>query len=94
MDLIIIVTIARNDNIMNPTSKKEFKAILDRQQQSGLSIRDFCSNEAYTFSIFHYRKGKFGFAKPYRSHSREEFVSPVIAPVNLKPTLPVSVTPS
>jgi putative transposase len=43
---------------MNPVSKEEFKAILDRQQQSGLSIRDFCSNEAYTVSSFHYWKSK------------------------------------
>lgn len=69
---------------MIPTSKEEFKAILDRQQQSGLSIRDFCSNEAYTVSSFHYWKSKFGFARPYRSHSREELGSAVIAPVSLK----------
>jgi putative transposase len=52
---------------MYPVSKEEFKAILDRQQQSGLSIRDFCSNEAYTVSSFHYWKSKFGFARAYRS---------------------------
>ncbi len=71
---------------MIPTSKEEFKAILDRQQQSGLSIRDFCSNEAYTLSSFHYWKSKFGFSRPYRSHVGVELTSPVIAPVSLKPT--------
>lgn len=70
---------------MIPTSKEEFKAILDRQQQSGLSIRDFCSNEAYTLSSFHYWKSKFGFSRPYRSHSGVGLAPPVIAPVSLKP---------
>ncbi len=69
---------------MNPISKEEFKAILDRQQQSGLSIRDFCSNESYTVSSFHYWKSKFGFARPYRSQSREESAPPGIAPVSFK----------
>lgn len=79
---------------MIPTSKEEFKAILDRQQQSGLSIRDFCSNEAYTVSSFHYWKSKFGFARPYRSHSREELAPPLIAPVSLKPAHPGCVASS
>ena len=79
---------------MNPVSKEEFKAILDRQQQSGLSIRDFCSNEAYTVSSFHYWKSKFGFARPYRSQSREEFAPPAMAPVSLKSALPGSVCSS
>ena len=79
---------------MIPISKEEFKAILDRQQQSGLSIRDFCSNEAYTVSSFHYWKSKFGFARSYRSQSREDVVSPAIAPVSLKSALPGSVCSS
>lgn len=79
---------------MIPTSKEEFKAILDRQQQSGLSIRDFCSNEAYTVSSFHYWKSKFGFSRPYRSHNHQELVPPVIAPVSLKPGHPGCVTSS
>jgi len=74
---------------MIPTSKEEFKSILDRQQQSGLSIRDFCSNEAYTVSSFHYWKSKFGFSWPYRSHNRQDLVPPVIAPVSLKPSTSV-----
>ena len=79
---------------MIPISKEEFKVILDRQQQSGLSIRDFCSNEAYTVSSFHYWKSKFGFARSYRSQSREELVSPAIAPVSFKSALPGSVCSS
>ena len=79
---------------MIPTSKEEFKAILDRQQQSGLSIRDFCSNESYTVSSFHYWKSKFGFARPYRSQSREEVVPPAIAPISFKSALPGSVSSS
>jgi putative transposase len=79
---------------MIPTSKEEFKAILDRQQQSGLSIRDFCSNEAYNVSSFHYWKSKFGFARPYRSQSREESAPVGFAPVSLKSALPDSVSSS
>lgn len=71
---------------MIPTSKEVFKAILDRQQQSGLSIRDFCSNEAYTVSGFHYWKSKFGFSRPYRSHSGVGLAPPLIAALSLKPT--------
>ena len=82
------MTFAGKVNIMIPTSKEEFKAILNRQQQSGLSIRDFCSNEAYTVSSFHYWKSKFGFARPYRTQSREESAPEGLAPVSLKPTLP------
>jgi putative transposase len=72
---------------MIPTSKEEFKAILDRQQQSGLSIRDFCSNEVYTVSSFHYWKSKFGFARPYRNQSRGESIPEGFAPVSLKSAL-------
>jgi len=75
---------------MIPTSKEEFKAILDRQQQSGLSIRDFCSNEAYTVSSFHYWKSKFGFARQYRTLSREASDPEGFAPVSLKSALPGS----
>ena len=44
--------------------------ILERQQSSGLSIKDFCSNESYTVSSFHYWKSKFGLTRPYNNHSR------------------------
>ena len=69
---------------MIPTSKDGFKLILERQQRSGLNIRDFCMNEGYTVSSFHYWKSKFGFARPYRLHGRDDLSSPVIAPVSLK----------
>lgn len=61
-------------------SKEEFLEILSRQQRSGLAIKDFCVNEAYTESSFYYWKGKFGLSRPYHAErsSSEEF-----APVNL-----------
>ena len=67
---------------MQKMSKEEFLEILSRQQRSGLTIKDFCVNEAYTESSFYYWKGKFGLSRPYHagrpSSSLEEF-----APVNL-----------
>ena len=67
---------------MNPISKEEFSQILQRQQQSGLSIKDFCSNETYTVSSFHYWKSKFGFTQPYNNHPWED--SPQkLAPINI-----------
>lgn len=65
---------------MQKMSKEEFLEILSRQQRSGLTIKDFCTNEAYTESSFYYWKGKFGLSRPYHSarSSSEEF-----APVNL-----------
>lgn len=66
--------------IMRKMSKEEFLEILSRQQRSGLTIKDFCVNEAYTESSFYYWKGKFGLSRPYHAErsSYEEF-----APVNL-----------
>ena len=32
-------------------SKEEFLEILSRQQQSGLTIKDFCVNEAYSRTV-------------------------------------------
>lgn len=67
---------------MQKMSKEEFMEILSRQQRSGLTIKDFCLNEAYTESSFYYWKGKFGLSRPYHvdrhSSSLDEF-----APVNL-----------
>lgn len=48
-------------------SKEEFLEILSRQERSGLTIKDFCTNEAYTESSFYYWKRKFGLSRPYRS---------------------------
>lgn len=50
-------------------SKEDFLAILSRQQQSGLSIKDFCENEAYPASCFHYWKSKYGLNRPHGSGS-------------------------
>lgn len=60
-------------------SKDDFLAILDRQQRSGLSIKDFCANEAYPASCFHYWKSKYGLTRPYGSgsHSSATEFAPV-----------------
>lgn len=50
-------------------SKEDFLAILSRQQQSGLTIKDFCENESYSVSCFHYWKSKYGLNRPYGSGS-------------------------
>ena len=55
---------------MKPTSKEEFSVILERQQESGLSIKDFCSNESYTVSSFYYWKSKFGLSRSYNNHHK------------------------
>lgn len=62
-------------------SKEDFLAILDRQQQSGLTIKDFCENEAYSVSCFHYWKSKYGLNRPYGSGSS----SGEFAPVSFRP---------
>jgi putative transposase len=41
---------------MIPISKEEFIVILEHQQSSGLSIKDFCANESYTVLSIHYWK--------------------------------------
>lgn len=48
-------------------SKEEFVVLLERWRSSGLSIKDFCANEAYRVSSFYYWKSKFGFSRSYRS---------------------------
>ena len=48
--------------------------ILKRQQESGLSVKDFCENQSYTASSFYYWKSKFGLTRPYNNHSREDAV--------------------
>ena len=42
--------------IMN---KEEFLSVYERQKVS-LTIKDFCENEVYSSSCFHYWKKKFG----------------------------------
>ena len=54
-------------------TKEEVKFILVRQQSSGLSVRDFCENEAYTLSNFNYWKSKFGFVRNYQKACISDF---------------------
>ena len=73
---------------MKPVSKEEFLAILERQQKSGLSIKDFCANESYTVSSFHYWKSKFGLSRSYNNNTSEAPTS-TLAPISIN--LPVKV---
>ena len=66
---------------MTPISKEEFMKILESQQSRGLSINDFCGNESYTVSSFHYWKSKFGLTRPYNNHSRETAIEK-LAPIS------------
>ena len=50
-------------------SKEEFLALYQRQQSSGLTIKDFCDNESYPASCFHYWKKKYGLSHPYTKHT-------------------------
>ena len=71
---------------MKPISKEEFLAILERQQKSGLSIKDFCANESYTVSSFHYWKSKFGLSRSYNNNTSEAPTS-TLTPISIN--LPV-----
>jgi len=59
---------------MTPISKEKFMVILKRQQESGLSVKDFCENQSYTASSFNYWKSKFGLTRPYNNHASETAV--------------------
>ena len=48
--------------------------ILKHQQESGLSIKDFCENQSYTASSFYYWKSKFGLTRPYNNHASKTAV--------------------
>lgn len=50
-------------------SKEEFLSIRDRQQESGLSIKDFCENESYPAASFYYWQSKFGLSRSYIASS-------------------------
>lgn len=65
---------------MRKMSKEEILEILSCQQRSGLTIKDFYANEAYTELSFYYWKEKFGFSRSYHAErsSSDEF-----APVSL-----------
>lgn len=71
---------------MTPISKEEFIMILERQQKSGLSIKDFCENESYTRSSFYYWKSKYGLTRPYNNHI-DGTPPDKLAPININ--LPV-----
>ncbi|MEA5062855.1 MAG: IS66 family insertion sequence element accessory protein TnpB [Petrimonas sp.] len=71
---------------MKPISKEEFIMILDRQEKSGLSIKDFCENESYTRSSFYYWKSKYGLTRPYNNHVNDTQAGK-LAPININ--LPV-----
>ena len=69
---------------MQPISKEEFTKILERQQKSGLSIKDFCENESYTRSSFYYWKSKYGLGRSYNNHSgNSAFME--LAPISVNP---------
>lgn len=63
-------------------SKDDFLTILARQQASGLSIKDFCENEAYPASCFYYWKSKYGLTRPCSpgSHPSHAEFAPVSFP--------------
>jgi len=56
-------------------------AVYERQQSSGLTIRDFCENEAYSVSCFHYWKKKLGLSRAYRNPPEKVPAAPFI-PLN------------
>lgn len=60
--------------------------LLERQRSSGLSIKDFCSNEVYTESSFHYWKSKFGYSRSYRTQQADTSIEQ-FAPVSFKSTV-------
>ena len=77
---------------MNPISKEEFIRILERQEQSGLSIKDFCENESYTESSFYYWKSKFGLTRPYNNHVQES-PSGKLAPISINAPVKTATCP-
>ena len=65
-------------------SRKKIIPVLFRQQQSGLSIADFCKNEGYSRSRFYLWKQKYGItewellAEASRLGAKDSFVPIVI----------------
>lgn len=64
-------------------TKEEFRHILERQQKSGLSIKDFCENETYPQSSFHYWKSKYGFVHPAEKPDNASLSS--LSPIRITP---------
>lgn len=56
-------------------SETKFLALYQRQQESGLSVREFCANEGVAYSTFYYWYKK---AKPRRG--KQEFIPLVVKP--------------
>ena len=63
--------------IMN---KEEFLSVYERQKVS-LTIKDFCENEVYSSSCFHYWKKKFGLR--YLHQPSDKFPGDTFIPLNL-----------
>jgi len=58
-------------------SETKFLELLDRQQECGLDIRSFCSNEGISKSTFYYWRKKL-----QQKESRKEFIPLVIKPAH------------
>ena len=71
-------------------SKEEFLALYQRQQSSGLTIKDFCDNESYPASCFHYWKKKYGLSHPYTKHTEPTGDSFIPLNINHTPAIPTS----
>lgn len=71
---------------MRPVMNKERFAVLhSRQQQSGLSIKDFCINESYCVATFYYWRKKFAIAtQPLKSSVS---VPKVLTPIRFPATV-------
>ena len=71
-------------------SKEEFLALYERQQSSGLTINDFCDNESYPASSFHYWKKKYGLSHPYTKHNEPTDDSFIPLDINHTPAISTS----
>jgi len=67
---MIFLILACKRIFMKPVSKESL-AILECQQKSGLSIKDFCTKESYSVSSFHYWITKFGLTRPNNNNAPE-----------------------
>jgi hypothetical protein len=56
-----------------------YKELLDQQQESGLTIKEFCSNQGVALATFHYWKKKL-LKKP----GREKFIPLVVKPSEME----------
>lgn len=69
-------------------SKGELLALYERQQSNGLTIKDFCDNESYSASCYHYWKKKYGLSHPYNKHT--EPTDDSFVPFNINHTPAIS----